>query len=569
MNRPPFAWANDASRQFQARGYLADGQTTEQRCWEIAQTAELILEMPGFAKKFYDYVSRGWYSLASPVMSNFGRHGLPISCNNSYIPDDIAGMMTKLGEIGMMTKNGAGTSGFFGDIRPRGSKINSGGKADGPIHFMNLFETQIDIISQGNVRRGNFAAYLPLEHQDIEEFLECREEGSSIQKLSLGVTVTDKWLQEMRDGDAEKRRIWTRVLRKRYETGFPYIVFHDTVNRLAPDVYRDLGLTIRGSNLCSEIALASSLGESFVCDLGSMNLLFFDEWKDTDAVETYVFFLDAVMSEYIEKTADMPHMEAAHRFAVNQRAIGLGTLGYHSALQAKMIPFESFEAKMLNVEMHQTIYEQALAASAKLAEILGEPPMLKGYGRRNVTVCAIAPTTSSSFILGQVSPSIEPLYSNYFTKNLAKGKFTYRNPYLDRLLDEYAYDLNPRYEDENEMDHDQRLGDWMDQQWDSILQHGGSVQHLDFLTDHERDVFKTFGEISQLEIVQQAAARQKYLDQMQSINLMIHPKTPVKQVNELILTAWELGVKSLYYQRSTNPAQEMVRNILTCSSCEA
>lgn len=560
MKRPPFAWANDASRQFQARGYLADGQTTEERCWEIAQTAELILEIPGFAGKFYDYVSRGWYSLASPVMSNFGRHGLPISCNNSYIPDDIAGMLSKLAEVGMMTKNGAGTSGFFGDIRPRGSKISSGGKADGPVHFMNLFETQIDIISQGNVRRGNFAAYLPTEHPDIEEFLEAREEGSSIQKLSLGITVTDQWLQEMRAGDADKRRIWARVLRKRYESGFPYIVFHDTVNRLAPDVYRDLGMVINGSNLCSEIALASALNESFVCDLGSMNLLFFDEWKDTDAVETYIFFLDAVMSEYIEKTEGMPHLEAARRFAVNQRALGLGTLGYHSALQAKMIAFESFEAKMLNVEMHKTIYEQALAASAKLAEIYGEPPLLKGYGRRNVTVCAIAPTTSSSFILGQVSPSIEPLYSNYFTKNLAKGKFTYRNPYLEQLLAQIAAEWSVGDQDPEE---------WLEETWGSILLHEGSVQHLECLTEHEKDVFKTFGEISQLEIIQQAAARQKYLDQMQSINLMIHPKTPLKQVNELILTAWELGVKSLYYQRSTNPAQEMVRNILTCSSCEA
>lgn len=555
MTRKPFAWANAASRQFQERGYL-EGQTTEERFWDIAMNAELILEIPGFAKKFYDYASRGWYSLASPVLSNFGRHGLPISCNNSYIPDDIAGMMTKMGEIGVMTKNGAGTSGFFGDIRPRGSKISSGGTADGPVHFMGLPEAMIDIVSQNQLRRGNFAAYLPMEHPDIDEFLECREEGSSIQKLSLGVTVTDKWLQEMRDGDAEKRRIWARVLRKRYETGFPYIVFHDTVNRNAPDVYRDLGMVIRGSNLCSEIALASSMGESFVCDLGSMNLLYFDEWKDTDAVETYVFFLDAVMSEYIEKTKGMPHMAAAHRFAVNQRAIGLGSLGYHSALQAKMIPFESMEAKMLNVEMHRTIYEQAHAASRKLAEIYGEPPLLKGYGRRNVTVCAIAPTTSSSFILGQVSPSIEPLYSNYFTKNLAKGKFTYRNPYLDELL-------------RTKVPLGEQTERWLDNQWASILKHGGSVQHLDYLTDHEKDVFKTFGEISQLEIIQQAAARQKFLDQMQSINLMIHPKTPVKQVNELILTAWELGVKSLYYQRSTNPAQEMVRNILTCSSCEA
>jgi ribonucleoside-diphosphate reductase alpha chain len=559
LKRTPFSWANAATRAFMSPGYFEASKTVEQRVWEIAYNAELILEMPGIANKIYDYAGRGWYSFASPVWSNFGRQGLPISCNNDYIPDDIAGMMTKLAEVGMMTKNGAGTSGYFGDVRPRGTPISSGGKADGPVHFMNLFETQIDIISQGNVRRGNFAAYLPIEHPDILEFLEAREEGSSIQKLSLGVTVTDEWLESMEAGDQEKREIWARVLRKRFETGYPYIVFHDTVNRLAPDVYHDKWMPILGSNLCSEIALASSLDESFVCDLGSMNLLYFDEWKDTDAVEVYVFLLDAVMSEYIEKTKDMPHMDGAHRFAVNQRAIGLGTLGYHSSLQSKMIAFESMEAKLLNAEMHKTIYDQARAASKTLAEIYGEPPLLKGYGRRNVTVCAIAPTTSSSFILGQVSPSIEPLLDNYHTKNLAKGKFTYRNPYFDDLLRNIAgEEMMMRFTET-----------WIEDVWEDVLKHGGSVQHLDFLTDHEKAVFKTFGEISQLEIIQQAATRQKYLDQMQSINLMVHPKTPMKQVNELVLEAWKLGVKSLYYQRGTNPAQEAVRDILTCSSCEA
>jgi ribonucleoside-diphosphate reductase alpha chain len=550
-----------------SRGYLLPGETVEERCRAIADNAEAILGLPHYGDRLYDYLSRGWFSLSSPVWSNFGRAGLPISCNNSYIPDDIAGMMTKVAEVGMMTKHGAGTSGYFGDIRPRGSKIRSGGTADGPVHFMNLFETQIDIISQGNVRRGNFAAYLPVDHMDIKEFLECREEGASIQKLSLGVTVKDDWMKSMIAGDSQKRDIWARLIRKRYETGFPYVVFDDTVNDKAPDVYRDLGMRINGSNLCSEIALASGMDESYVCDLGSMNLLYYDEWKDTDAVEVHIFLLDAIMSEYIGKTAGVPHMEAAHRFAVNQRALGLGTLGYHSALQSKMIAFESMEAKMLNVEMHRTIFEQAMQASELLAELYGEPPLLEGYGRRNVTVCAIAPTTSSSFILGQVSPSIEPLLDNYHTKNLAKGKFTYKNPYLERVLQSIA-EVEIGYSTPVE---DQPEGEriWLENVWQSILEHGGSVQHLPFLSEHEKNVFKTFGEISQLEIIQQAAGRQKWLDQMQSINLMIHPKTPVKQVNELMIEAWKLGVKSLYYQRSTNPAQELVRNILTCSSCEA
>lgn len=539
-----FEWANEASRLFLSRGYLEKGVTLEARVWEIASRAEEILQIPGFAAKFYKYMSNGWYSLASPVWSNFGLRGLPISCNGSYIGDDMADILTKHAEVGMMTKHGAGTSGYFGDLRPRGYPISAGGTADGPVHHMALFEAAIDIISQGNVRRGNFAAYLDIDHPQIMEFLEAREEGSPIQKLSLGVTVSDEWITSMEAGDPEKRKIWARLLRKRYETGFPYVVYIDNANLNLPAWYK--GCTILASNLCTEIFLPSSSDESFVCDLSSMNLVKYDEWKDTDAVETMIFFLDAVMSEYIEKTADIPHMAAPHRFAKRHRALGLGTLGYHSMLQSKMLPFESFEAKMLNVLVHETIYEQAWAASFKLATLYGEPEVMEGYGFRNTTTTAIAPTTSSSFILGQVSPSIEPLHSNYFTKNLAKGKFTYRNPYLEAIIGD-----------------DEEL-------WESILARGGSVQHLDCLDDHQKAVFKTFHEISQMEIIQQAAARQNFLDQGQSINLMIHPKTPVKDTNKLMLDAHKMGIKSLYYQRApANPAQEMVRDILTCSACEA
>jgi ribonucleoside-diphosphate reductase alpha chain len=537
-----FAWANEATRTFMSRGYLAEGETVEERSWEIAKEAERILELPGFAEKFFGYLSKGYYSLASPVWSNFGRNGLSISCNGSYVGDSISQMLNKTAEVGMMTKHGAGTSGYFGDIRPRGTKISAGGTSDGPVHFMSLFETVIDIVSQGNVRRGNFAAYLPVEHEDIKEFLEIREEGNPIQKLSMGVTITDVWMRAMVEGDAEKRSIWARIIRKRYETGFPYVIFIDNAYNGAPDWYRGL---IKASNLCTEIFEPQSDDESFVCCLSSMNLALADFWMATDAVETLIYFLDAVMSEYITKTRNLPHMEAAHRFAVRHRALGVGSLGYHTALQKKMIPFESMEAKLLNVKLHKFIFERADKASRKLASYYGEPEALVGTGRRNGTICAIAPTTSSSFILGQISPSIEALYSNYFTKNLAKGKFTWRNPELEKIIGQ-----------------DETI-------WRSILQNGGSVQHLDCLTDEEKNVFKTFGEISQMEIVQQAAARQNWLDQGQSTNLMIHPKVPAKQVSELMIAAWGLGLKSLYYQRSTNPAQDLVLDILSCSACEA
>jgi len=543
-------WANDDSRTFLSRGYIDGNMTVEERVREIAKEAERILDNPGFGDKFYHYMSRGFYSLSSPVWSNFGtKKGLPISCNGVWIDDSIDSILKKHAEVGMQTKMGAGTSGYLGAIRPRGSAINSGGKADGPVHYANMFETVVDIISQGNVRRGSMAVYLDVESPDIMEFLECREVGSSIQNLSLGVCVGDKWMQDMIEGDAEKRTIWARILRKRKETGYPYIFFSDTVNNNKPQVLKDKNKTIWASNLCSEIALPSSDDESFVCNLASMNALTYDEWQHTDAVETMIYFLDAVMEEYIEKTKNIPFMESSYNFAVRWRALGLGVLGWHSYLQSKMIPFESFQAQMETIKLSKFIDDHSMAATKELAEEYGEPEGMLGYGQRNLTRTAIAPTTSSSFILGQVSPSIEPLASNYFTKDLAKGKFTFKNPFLEKVLEEQG---------KNTFD-----------VWESILKRGGSVQHLDFLDQNTKEVFKTFSEITPITIVQQAAARQKYVDQAQSLNLLIHPDVSPKDVNALIIEGWKMGVKTFYYQRSTNPAQELVRDIMSCAVCEA
>jgi len=543
-------WLNDDSRKFLSRGYLMEGASAESRIREIAEAAEKYLERPGFADKFEDYMMRGWISLASPVWSNFGtERGLPISCNGSYYDDTTTSILMKTAEIGMMTKHGAGTSAYFGALRPRNSTISGGGRSNGPVHFMELVESHTSVISQAAVRRGSCAVYLDVEHPDVGEFLECREEGNPIQHLSLGVCIGDDWMKAMIAGDKEKRGIWMRILRKRFETGYPYLFFTDTVNRGAPACYRERGLKILASNLCSEIALPSSIDWSFVCCLSSLNLLHYEDWKDSDLVETMTFFLDAVMEEYIRKTDGMQLMEAAHRFARDNRAIGIGVLGWHSFLQSRMIAFDSIEAKKLNIEIHRLIDKRSLADTLEMAEIYGEPEVCRGFGVRNATRLAIAPTTSSSFILGQVSPSVEPLNSNYFTKDLQKGKFTYKNPYLVELLE--GKGANNR------------------STWESILMAGGSVQHLDILDDHEKDVFKTFGEIDQTAIVEQAAHRQRFIDQSQSINLMLHPDTPLKDANALMIKAWEMGVKTLYYQRSTNPAQEFVRSLISCAACEA
>jgi ribonucleoside-diphosphate reductase alpha chain len=552
-----FEWANADSRIFLSRGYIDGNMTVEERVREIAKTAERILDRDGFADKFYDYMSRGFYSLSSPVWSNFGtKKGLPISCNNVYVEDSIESILSKHAEIGMQTKHGAGTSAYLGALRARGTEIKSGGKADGPVHYANLLETAVDVISQGNVRRGSCAVYLDIEHADIYEFLDAREVGSSIQNLSLGVCISDAWMTSMIDGNPEKRTLWARVLRKRKESGYPYLFFTDTVNNNAPQAYKDKKRKIHSSNLCSEIALSSSADESFVCNLASMNCLTFEEWMHTDAVETMIFFLDAVMEEYLEKIKDMKFMEPAYNFAVRWRALGLGQLGWHSYLQSKMIPFESFDAHMMAIKMSKFIDDRSLIATKELAEEYGEPEGLLGYGIRNVTRCAIAPTTSSSFILGQVSPSIEPLASNYFTKDLAKGKFTYKNPYLENII-------------QDKVSHGDTAPLGYDEVWLSILQRGGSVQHLEFLSQDEKDVFKTFSEIAPMSIVQQAAARQKYIDQAQSLNLLIAPDASIKDVNALIIEGWRLGIKTFYYQRSANPAQQLVRDILSCTVCEA
>ena len=693
MSNKEYYWLNSHSRLFLERGYLEPDVTPEQRIRQIAENAEKILKIKGFADKFEGYMSRGFYSLATPVWTNFGnKRGLPVSCFGSFISDNMEAILTKAAEVGIMSKLGGGTSGFFGDLRPRGTKISVGGESSGAVHFMEIFDKVAEVISQGSARRGSFAAYMPIEHSDIDEFLQIRGEGHSIQNMSIGVTVTDKFMKDLVEGDKDKRKVWAKVIQKRFETGYPYIMFVDTANKNAPKVYKDKKLKIKASNLCvsrdtilltregeirisdhegrevevwngkqwsktkiaktgenqrlikfnfikrefddedtetiyrstlscteyhkfylkdgrevragelepgdtllpfmnergkmfraeiidikddgfgdtycvneplehkavfngiltgncSEIQLFSDEENSFVCVLSSLNLLHWDEIKETDAVETMVRFLDAVCEEFIRKTEGVKYMEAARNFAIKQRALGMGVLGWHSYLQSKMIAFESMQAKLLNTEIWKVIKERADTTTEEMAKEYGEPELLKGYGRRNVTTLAVAPTTSSSFILGQVSPSIEPLNSNYFVKNLAKGKFTYKNPYLKEILKKHE-----RNDDET---------------WKSILVKGGSVQHLDFLTKEEKDVFKTFGEISQKEIVIQAAQRQKYIDQSQSLNLTIPPSASPKDVNSLLIEGWEMGIKTFYYQRSANPAQELARSILTCASCEA
>ena len=556
-----FEWLNEYSRQFLASGYLTEGATPEGRIREIAERAEKILQIPGYADKFYGYMSEGFFSLASPVWSNFGKErGLPISCFGSHIDDDMGNILYTQSEVGMMSKLGGGTSGYFGKIRHRGAPVKNNGEASGAVHIMQLFESMVDVVSQGSVRRGRFSPYLPIDHPDIMEFLEIGTEGNPIQQLTHGVTVGNQWMQEMVDGDVEKRTVWAKVLQCRGEMGYPYVFFSDNANNGAAEVFKEKNHRIYASNLCTEIMLPSNDNWSFVCVLSSINLLHYDKWKNTDAVETMVYFLDAVITEFLEKlesyrdSADRDDrqtflfMERAYNFAKENRALGLGALGWHSLLQSKRFAFNSQEAYDLNSEIFKAIKDRSYKASAELADKFGEPKVLKGYGRRNATLNAVAPTTSSAFILGQVSQGIEPIWSNIYVKDIAKIKVTIKNQYLMELLEEKGQNTK--------------------EVWTSIRDRDGSVQHLEFLTEEEKAVFKTYSEIDQLDVIYQAANRQNHIDQGQSVNIIVHPDMPTKEVNKIHVTAWKLGLKSLYYQHSMNAAQKFKQK-KECASCEA
>lgn len=543
-----FEWLNDNSRLFLSRGYT--DLKAEDRIRNIADAAEKRNGIVGFADKFYDYMGRGFYSLASPIWSNYGLdRGLPVSCFGSFIDDHMESILYGHAENGMLMKSGGGTSGFFGAVRHRGAPITAGGESSGAVHFMELFDKLASVVSQGNVRRGFFTPYLPIEHPDADEFLDIGTEGHPIQGMTNGITVSNAFLEKVKEGDSESRRLWAKVLQRRSEIGYPYILFIDNVNDGRPDVYKDLKLEVYASNMCSEIALPSSIKETFTCVLSSLNLAKWDEIEKTDAVEVLIYFLDTVVEEFIEKTDGHDYFKRANKFARRHRALGAGVLGWHSYLQSNGWAFESVDAAKENVRIWKIINERGHKASRELAEMFGEPELMEGRGERNTTLFAVAPTKSSSFILGQVSQSIEPEFSNCYVKDLAKSKVTIKNPYLTEILQDMGKDTR--------------------EVWDQIKAADGSVQQLDFLTDEQKEVFKTFSEINPEAIIDQAAIRQQYIDQAQSINLMLDPDSTVKEINALYFRAWEMGVKSLYYSFSMSQAQSLTRKRVMAQGCAA
>lgn len=553
-------WLNEYSQQFLSSGYLLPGQSVENRISVICNTAEKLLKesclkqedksyFDGYAQKLQFYINNGWISLSTPMWCNYGTdRGLSISCFGANIDDSVESILDTNSEIGIECKIGGGTSAYFGNLRPRGAIITNNGTSNGSKSFLNMFQTTSSVISQGQQRRGYFAAYIDIFHDDINEWLNIRAEGDSIQDITWGVCVPTWWIDDMKNGHQEKRELWAKIIKKRFETGLPYIFYTDNANNgeSVPEVYKGKNL-IKASQMCTEIMLPSNSKESFVCCLASLNDLYYDEYSKTNCVQDLTYLLDSSITEFIQKASKIKFLEKPVEFSKNHRALGIGRLGYHSLLQSKMTPFESLDARNINVEIQKHIQEKSQEASSKMAVLFGECKMTKGLGKRNTTTQAIAPTTSSAFIM-QVSQSTEPWMANLIVRDLAKGKYIIKNKYLEKVLEDKGKNNSTT--------------------WDSILKYQGSVLHLDFLSDDEKSVFKTAREISQEEIIIQAAQRQKYIDQGQSLNLFITADTTAKEVNQLMLKAHDMGIKSLYYQHNVNAASEFAKKFNNCISCE-
>lgn len=555
---------NTAYLTTMSNGYVKDNETPKNVYLRIAKTASEHLNRPDLEERIFNAIWNNWLCPSTPIMANFGRDkGLPISCFGSHIPDDLGEIFRKVREVALMNKYGGGTSGNFTPVRPAGSPISAGGTSDGIVPFLQVFDSTKEASKQLPVRRGAFAAYLDIEHRDFWDFIKINDnEGSdknrTYMSIQNAVNISDAFMNDLTNENLEKIK---QVVRSRKKKGVPYIMFKDNVNnqRWWKDILPHL--IVNHSNLCIEIALPNDANHSFVCCLLSVNLLKYDEWKDTDVIELGIYLLDAVITEFNKKASKIDGLEDAVRFAEKSRALGLGVLGWHSFLQSKDLPFNSWSSSYWNKTIFKQIHDQALLATQKLAKEYGEPEWLKGTGRRNLTTTAIAPTVSNSqysncLIGNDLSQGIEPLDSNYFSNGTAKGLFFVKNTFLTKKLIE----LNKN----------------TPEVWDSILKRKGSVQHLDFLSKDDKEVFLTWREINQQGIIEQAAERQKYIEQGQSLNLAFTPDVPERYVLELIKLAHKLGLKSLYYHRSESGITAQTIDNLSkqeykieeCLSCE-
>ena len=564
-----------------SKGYLLAGEKPKDAYWRVATAVARRLNKPQLASKFFDYIWKGWLNLASPVLSNTGTdRGLPISCFGIDVGDSIQEIGSKNLELMLLAKHGGGVGVGINMIRPAGANITNNGTSDGVVPFAKIYDSTILATNQGAVRRGAASVNLNIEHKDFDEWIEIREPKGDVNRQCLNlnqcVIVGDKFMRKLEDGDNEARRKWGKVLQKRKATGQPYIMYKGNVNKQNPEAYKHNGLKVHMTNICSEITLHTDESHSFVCCLSSLNLSKYDEWKDTDLIYTATWFLDGVLEEFIQRAKNMRGFENSVRSAEKGRALGLGVLGWHTYLQQKGMAFEGLPAQFETRKIFSQIKIESERASRDLAQEYGEPLWCVGSGMRNTHLRAIAPTVSNSKLSGNVSAGIEPWAANVFTEQTAKGTFIRKNRELERVLRK----LNMNNKDT----------------WDKILQDGGSVQDLsefdnwayvngkllnrediaDVMIENKevdwlKDVFKTFKEINQLELVKQAGIRQQYVDQAVSLNLAFPSQASPKWINQVHMEAWKEGIKTLYYMRTESVLRGDIATRATdpdCVSCD-
>ena len=558
-------WASsDVYKKTIQGGYLYNGETPKEAYRRVARTVARRLQKPEMEETFFNYIWKGWLCLASPVLSNTGtERGLPISCFGIDVADSILDIGNKNLEMMLLAKHGGGVGVGINQIRPAGAKITGNGTSDGTVPFCKIYDSSILATNQGAVRRGAASVNLNIDHADWEDWLEIREPKGDINRQSLNLhqctIIGDKFMRKLRDGDKVARRKWGKLLQKRKATGEPYIMYKGNVNKNNPSAYKDNALKVFMTNICSEIVLHTDENHSFVCCLSSLNLAKYHEWKDSNLIYDSIWFLDGVLEEFIQKSKNRRGFENAVRSAEKGRALGLGVLGWHTYLQQKGFPFEGLLAQYETRRIFSQIKIESERASMALADTYGEPLWCVGTGFRNTHLRAIAPTVSNSKLAGNISPGIEPWAANVFTDQSAKGTFIRKNPTLVNVLEKLG--LNTK------------------KIWDKILVDGGSVQDIKELDNIMvgpqndipiKEVYKTFKEINQLELVNQAGIRQQYIDQSVSLNLAFPAQADPKWINKVHLEAWKKGIKTLYYMRTESvlrgdiASQAMDENCLSC-----
>jgi ribonucleoside-diphosphate reductase alpha chain len=560
-NRDYYEWADEISLSIISNGYLLPHENMPLAFKRISKAAAKRLRKRELQPYFLEAMEKNWLCLASPVLSNLGtERGLPISCFTVHVDDSIEGIADANSELMRLSSQGGGVGMYVGEIRGRGEIIKDNGVSEGVVPWLKIYDSTTLATNQGSVRRGATAFYLDINHKDIEEFLQIRRPKGDVNRQCLNshhaVVIDDEFMERVENKESKALKIWGEILKTRLETGEPYIMFKDNVNKVNPEGYKKLGLEVSSSNICSEITLFTDPLHSFVCCLSSLNYARWDEWKDykfgngMTLPELTCWFLEGVIQEFIDRAKNMKFMDNTVRSAIKGRAIGIGALGWHTLLQKKNLPFNSVASTAIRKQISKFVYDEAIKASQDQAKEYGEPEWCKGTGLRHTHHIAIAPTVSNAHISGGVSPSIEPIPANVYNLKTAKGTFIKKNKQLEKVLEKKGYNT-PSI-------------------WEQILADKGSVLGLpDYILDkEEKEVFLTFKEINQLGIVQQTAAIYQWVDQGISLNLNFDPNDPPKFISEVHKKAWSLGIKTLYYCRTESVLRgDTLSRLEDCVSC--